>query len=69
MNDRDLEFIHMRRSSKYLDLMDESYFQLVPTHNLIFCGHEFRKVPCAVEVSTSKPISLFRREVYNGVGT
>lgn len=50
------------------NLTNKSYFQLVLIHDLVFLSHEFGQVPCAIDISTSEPISLFRSEIYNRVG-
>ena len=59
---------YLYRSSRYPNLINESYFKLVFVHNLVLLRYEFGQVLCAIEVSTSEAIALFRREIYDRVG-
>lgn len=43
---------------EYQYSIHKPYFEFILADNRVFLGHEFGHVPCAIEVSSTKPIPL-----------
>lgn len=48
-------------------LEHQTNFQLIAFHNLIFLRHQLRHIPRAVDITSTKPLSLLFRKINNGV--
>lgn len=47
--------------TKIAGLDDQPDLQLVSGHNFILLRHEFRKIPCDIDIPACKPVPFLRR--------